>query len=215
MNYNTPRYEYRIFGLNEIDSFIKSLKQYGRKGKVRHISEIYLMTTGNSENNIKIRNKLLDIKTLVRQKNGLEQWNPTEVGTFPLAKEKIKNDIFPALGVDAPVFDREVYSLKQFLRELILVDPDIKVALTEKERYAYDFEGCICEYAEVKVNGALIRTLSIESENPDLVYKAMAKLNIGKEIENVNYPKALKRVLGLEIDYDINKFFESKSYGKE
>lgn len=207
MTHNIPRYEFRIFGVSNIDTYIELLMKKGAAGKVRHISEIYLMTAGNSELNIKIRNKLLDIKTLVRQENGLEQWNPAEVGTFPLVKDKIKNEIFPALGVECPALDREVYTLKQFMQELIIVDPDIKVALTEKERYAYDFADCICEYADVKINGALQRTLAIESENPDLVYDAIKKLSIGKDIENVNYPKALKRVLGLEIDYDINKLF--------
>jgi len=207
MTHTTPRYEFRIFGIETINHFIELLEKNGNVGKVRNISEIYLMTSGNNENNIKIRNKLLDIKTLVRQENGLEQWNPAEVGTFPLAKEKIKNEIFPALGVECPALDRNVYTLKQFMIELILVDPDIKVALTEKERHAYTFEDCICEWANVQVNGAMVRTLAIESENPDLVYNAIAKLNIGENIENVNYPKELKRILGLKIDYDINKFF--------
>lgn len=207
MTHTIPRYEFRIFGVKCIDSYIAALKQQGVKGKVRHISEIYLMTAGNSEINIKIRNKLLDIKTLVRQENGLEQWNPTEVGTFPLAKEKVKNEIFPALGVECPALDREVYTLKQFMQELVIEDPDIKVALTEKERNAYEFEDCICEYADVLINGSLMRTLAIESENPDLIYNAIKKLKIDATLENVNYPQALKRVLGLEIDYDINKFF--------
>ncbi len=207
MTHRTPRYEFRMFGVKCIDVFIDSLKSKAIAGEVREISEIYLMTAGNSGNNIKIRNKLLDIKTLVQLENGLEQWNPTEVGTFPLSNDKIRNDIFPALGVEAPVLDREVYTLKQFMQELILEDPDIIVALTEKERHAFDFEDCICEYADVKINGSFQRTLAVESENPELVYKAMKSLNIGDKIENVNYPKALKRVLGLEIDYDINKFF--------
>jgi hypothetical protein len=208
MTHNIPRYEFRVFGVHDIDALIDKLVAQGRPGQIRHISEIYLMTAGITENNIKIRNKLLDIKTLVDQENGLEQWNPTEVGTFPLPKEKIKNEIFPALGVEAPAFDRERYTLKEFMQELILVDPDIKVALTEKERHAYDFNNCICEYADVLVNGALLRTMAIESENPELVFQAMKMLDIDtNKYENVNYPKALKRVLGLEIDYDINNFF--------
>ncbi|RLD67927.1 MAG: hypothetical protein DRI84_01160 [Bacteroidetes bacterium] len=207
MTHTTPRYEFRVFGVKSINPFIEALKSLGQAGKVRHISEIYLMTSGNNNHNIKIRNKRLDIKTLVMQENGLEQWNPEEVGTFPLLKDKIKNQIFPSLGVESPVLDRDVYTLKQFMQELVLEDPDIIVALTEKERFAFEFEGCICEYAEVKINGALQRTLAIESENPDLVCRALEVLKLGEAHENVNYPKALKRVLGLEIDYDINKFF--------
>jgi len=207
MTHTIPRYEFRLFGIAEIDSIIDALKKHGKEGEVRNISEIYLMTAGNEEHNIKIRDKHLDIKSLVRQENGLEQWNPQEVGVFPLEKDKIKNDIFSALGVECPALDRDVYTLKQFMQELILVDPDIIVALTEKERHAFDFENCICEYANVIINGALQRTLAIESENPDSVWRVIELLKIGKEKENVNYPKALKRVLGLEIDYDINRFF--------
>ena len=207
MTYQVPRYEFRAFGLKNIEPFINELKTRGKAGQVRSISEIYLMTAGNTENNIKIRNKLLDIKTLVRQENGLEQWNPHQVGSFPLKAEKITGEIFPALGVEPPATDREVYTLREFMRELILTDPDIIVALTEKERHAFDFMGCICEYAHVKINGALLNTIAVESENPQQVLDAIKTLGIGNEIENVNYPKALKRVLGLEIDYDINKFF--------
>ncbi len=207
MTHFTPRYEYRIFGLNEIDSIHKVLSQKGKAGAVRDISEIYFMTAGNDIHNIKIRNKRLDIKTLVQQDNGLEQWNPVEIGVFPLSNEAIKNDIFPALGVESPSLDRDKYSLKQFMQELILNDPDILVALTEKKRYAYNFNNCICEYVEVSINGALQKSIAIESENPELVKQAINELKIEEDFDNINYPKAIKRVLGLEIDYDINKFF--------
>lgn len=207
MTHFTPRFEYRIFGLSEIDPIHEALANKGIAGKVRNISEIYFMTAGNEIHNIKIRNKRLDIKTLVQQENGLEQWNPVEIGTFPLTKEAIKNDIFPALGVESPSLDRAKYTLKQFMQELILKDPDILVALTEKTRYAYDFNNCICEYVEVSINGALQKSIAVESENPDIVKQAIQELNIEDGFDNINYPKALKRVLGLEIDYNINKFF--------
>ncbi len=207
MTHFIPRYEFRLFGLEEIDSVITTLRAKGIAGKERHISEIYLMTAGNTINNIKIRNKLLDIKTLVKHDDTLEQWNPQEVGQFPLSKEKIVSEIFPALGVEAPLLDKDVYTLKEFMQELILVDPDIIVALTEKDRYAYSFNDCICESANVKINGALLRTVAFESENPDLVKAAIKAIGIKDNHKNTNYPKAIKRVLGLEINYDINNFF--------
>ncbi len=203
----TPRFEFRIFGFAEVEIIHSILKEKAIQGTTRNISEIYLMTAGNEVHNIKIRNKLLDIKTLVKQENGLEQWNPVEIGTFPLSKELLKTNVFPSLGVEPPAFDRDNYTLKQFMKELILIDPDIIVALTEKKRYAYDFMECICEYAEVSINGAIQKTIAVESENPELVKQAIKELEIDNNFENVNYPKALKRVLGLEIDYNINKFF--------
>jgi len=200
-----PRYEYRIFGLN-IQEVEEALRKQGQFEKERHISEIYLMTAGNTENNIKIRNRNLDIKVLVEQKDGLEQWKPFQVGEFPLQKEDLKHQVFPALGVEAPFFDRDVYTLEQFIKELVLDDPDIIVALTEKKRFGYSFNSCICEIAEVQINGALLHTVAVESEDPELVMQSIKLLGL-QNFENVNYPKAIKRVLGLEINYDINKYF--------
>ena len=206
MNAVIPRYEYRIFGLQEIEAVVSALKQKGEFEKQRNIEEIYLMTAGNANNNIKIRNKNLDIKVLVEQADGLEQWKPYNVGLFPLHKDHLKHQVFPALGVELPYFDREVYKLEQFIKELVLDDPDILVALTEKVRYGYYFNGCICEIAEVKINGALLKSVAVESENPEKVIETIAMLGMNN-FENVNYPKAIKRVLGLEINYDINIFF--------
>ncbi|RLD45875.1 MAG: hypothetical protein DRI86_04735 [Bacteroidetes bacterium] len=199
-----PRYEFRIFG-TDIQYIIENLKRVGKFQKERKISEIYLMTAGNTDNNIKIRNKNIDIKRLVENSENLEQWKPFNIGKFPLKTEIIKNDIFPSLGVEAPAFDKAMYTLEQFMKELIIDDPDIIVALTEKERFGYSFNNCICEYAKVKINGALIYSLSVESENYKDVEDSVGKLGM-TNLDNINYPKQIKRVLGLEIDNRINKY---------
>ncbi len=56
---------------------------------------------------------------------------------------------------------------------------------------------CITEIAEIKVNGAFIKTICIEAEEPKKVLAAKKVLGIDKNTENVNYPKALKRIMGL------------------
>ncbi len=205
MNEIIPRYEYRIFGL-DITENIEKLKKLGKPDQTRNIAEIYLMTAGNSSNNVKIRSRNLDIKKLVCEVEMLEQWKPFNIGLFPLDKNKIKHQVFPALGVEPPVLERENYSLEEFMKELILDDPDIIVALTEKTRYGFLLNDCICEWAEVRINGAMILTLAVESENEAKVLETINMLD-AEEFENINYPKAIKRVLGLEINYDLNKYY--------
>ena len=199
-----PRYEYRIFG-TEFKAIIDKLKQEGKFQKERNISEIYLMTAGNVENNIKIRNKNIDIKKLVELNRNFEQWKPFNIGVFPLKTDIIKREIFPALGVESPAFDKQEYTLAQFMTELIIDDPDILVALTDKNRFGYEFNDCICEYAEIKINGALLYTVAVESESQKKVEESIAILGLDK-FENINYPKQIKRVLGLEVDNRISKY---------
>lgn len=140
----------------------------------------------------------MDIKKLESKYQSLEQWSPFLVGAFPLKRDEIKNVVFPALGIEAPVFDRGEYSLYQFIQEVINPDPDLSVAHVQKKRSAFTVNDCIAEVAECIVNGAAIASLCVEDENPGKVQKALELLNIDPETENVNYPLALKRLMGLE-----------------
>jgi hypothetical protein len=161
------------------------------------MNSIYLLTAGNTKNNIKIRDGIMDIKVLEQETEGLEQWNPFLVGEFPLKSDVIKTVVFPALGIVCPVMERDQYTLDQFLKEIISIDPDLSVAFVKKVRHGYMLNNCITEIAEVLVNGALINTLCIESEDPKQVLAAKKMLGIRSDTENVNYPLALKRIMGL------------------
>jgi hypothetical protein len=87
--------------------------------------------------------------------------------------------------------------MKQFISEIVTVDPDLAVAYVWKKRHAYTVGGCITEIAEIKVNGASIKTICIEAEDPDKVIDAKQLLGISSKVENVSYPLALKRIMGL------------------
>lgn len=191
-----PRYEFRIFG-NQLEEIENKIKGFSPIEQTREMNSIYLLAAGNPNHNIKIREETMDIKTLEQEQDGLEQWNPFLVGEFPMKAEVIKSVVFPALGTHSPVFDREEYTLQEFLDELISVDPDITVAYVCKRRHAFTVGKCITEIAEIKVNGAAIKTICIEAEDPKKVLKAKKKLEIDENFENVNYPLALKRVMGL------------------
>lgn len=191
-----PRYEFRIFGnkLAEIEEKIRALSPLEM---TRQMDSVYLLTPWKRKNNVKIREGIMDIKVLEQEKHGLEQWNPFLVGEFPLDSDVIKTVVFPALGIESPVFERKKYALKQFISEILTIDPDLSVAYVWKIRHAYTIADCITEIAEIKVNGACIKTICIESEDPEKVIEAKTLLGIGSKVENVSYPLALKRIMGL------------------
>ncbi len=197
-NKQNPRYEFRIFYADSSVLFEK-MKPFGEAEKIRTMNSVYLLTRGNRKNNIKIRDGIMDIKKLESKYQSLEQWNPFLVGAFPLKREVIKNVVFPAMGIEAPVFEREKYSLYQFIQEVINPDPDLSVAHVQKKRSAFTVNDCIAEVAECIVNGAAIASLCVEDENPEKVQKALEMLDIEPETENVSYPLALKRLMGLEV----------------
>jgi len=191
-----PRFEFRIFG-NNLETIEKKIEEISEREMTREMDSIYLITPWKRKNNIKIRESVMDIKNLEQEYKGLQQWNPFLVGEFPLPAEVIKTVVFPALGIESPVFERKSYTLKQFLKEVVTVDPDLAVSYVWKTRHAYTVEGCITEIAEIKVNGASIKTICIEAEDPEKVLNAKSLLGINKKEENVNYPLAMKRIMGL------------------
>ena len=191
-----PRYEFRVFG-NNLKKYEDKIEELSEKEMTREMDSIYLLTPWKRKNNVKIREGVMDIKVLEQEMDGLEQWNPFLVGKFPLKADVIKSVVFPALGIESPVFERKKYTLDQFINEVVCIDPDLAVAYVWKTRHAYTVNDCITEIAEIKVNGAYIKTICVESEDPAKVLEAKKILNMGDNIENVNYPLALKRVMGL------------------
>lgn len=191
-----PRFEFRIFG-NNLDKYESKIKKLSEKEMTRQMDSTYLITPWKRKNNVKVREGVMDIKLLEQNHKGLEQWNPFLVGKFPLNSDVIKSVVFPALGIESPVFERKKYSLSQFIEEVVSIDPDLAVAYLWKTRHAYTVGDCITEIAEIKVNGAFIKTICIEHEDPDKVIKARELIGIDPKTENVNYPLALKRIMGL------------------
>jgi len=191
-----PRYEFRIFG-NNLKQYEDKIKDLSEKEMTREMDSVYLLTPWKRKNNVKIREGVMDIKNLEQEYEGLQQWNPFLVGEFPLNAEVIKSVVFPALGIESPVFEREKYTLDQFVSEVVSIDPDLAVAYVWKTRHAFTVNDCITEIAEIKVNGAYIKTICIEAEDPKKVLEAKKMIGIDNDVDNVSYPLALKRIMGL------------------
>jgi len=84
-----PRFEFRTWAKN-FGKVEEKLYALSKCEMIRESKEIYIISAGNSENNTKIRDKLMDIKVFVQEKKGLEQWDPLMKGEFPMSATMLK-----------------------------------------------------------------------------------------------------------------------------
>jgi len=191
-----PRFEFRTWAKN-FGKVEEKLYDLSSCEKIRESKEIYIISAGNNENNTKIRDKLMDIKVLVQEKKGLEQWDPLMKGEFPMGATMLREEVFPAFGVEMPELSHNEYSLDMFLRDVIQPHPQIIPVQVFKRRFAFTVEDCITELGEIQFNGAAQQTVAVESVDIEAILKAKDMLGLN-DYENLNYLRSIKRVLGME-----------------
>lgn len=188
-----PRWEWRTFG----ESFGESDDRFAalEPGGVQESDEIYLLSPVNVAN-VKIRDLLMDIKTLEQvNPDGLEQWKPVMKGAFPLPAVEVKN-VFNTLGLAPSPLARPVYTLEQFVAELAEPGQRLRVVQVHKRRTRYKIDGCMSEMTEVVADGLKIRTIAIESEDPARLIATVRRLGLDR-FENISYPRGLKQLVGI------------------
>ncbi len=193
-----PRYEFRSFG----QCFCGANKRMARLSEPvpekvweRTSDEIYIVSRTNDKNNTKIRDGKMDIKTLVAVKNGLEQWNPLMKGEFPMRREVLEREVFPAFMVDMPRLTKEMYTLDEFL-DMVRANKELAAVRVHKQRFGYMVNGTICEVGNVLINGARVSTINSESTEIEDIEKTIADVGL-QGVENINYLQAIKRVIGM------------------
>ena len=192
-----PRFEFRTFGQNfeEASKLMARLSEpVPKKVWERKSEEIYILSKTNDVNNTKIRDGKMDIKTYVKTVEGLEQWNPLMKGEFPIAKEVLLNDVFPAFKVAMPELTQEKYTLEEFLA-MIDAHENLQGVKVEKHRFGYMVNNTICEVGNVLINGAKVVTINSESTEVNDILKTLEDVHL-TGIENINYLQAIKRIIG-------------------
>jgi hypothetical protein len=192
-----PRFEFRSFGQDFEDvHFLLARLSMPVPEKVweRQSEEIYILSRTNDINNTKIRNGKMDIKTFVQEKDGLEQWNPLMKGEFPISKEILINEVFPAFMVEIPELNKEFYTYEEFM-EIVKSNNNLAAIRVSKLRFGYMVNNTICEFAEVLINGARVYSINSESTETEDILKTMQETGMDK-FENINYLQAIKRVIG-------------------
>jgi exopolyphosphatase / guanosine-5'-triphosphate,3'-diphosphate pyrophosphatase len=188
-----PRWEWRTFGADFGTS--DELFRAFTPDKVRESDEVYILSAVSNDNT-KIRDMLMDIKTLQQvNEDGLEQWKPVMKGSFPLPVEELKK-VFAAFRVTPPVFTRDMYTFDQFLTETVRTSRHLRAVNVHKRRTGYSINGCIAEMAEVTAEGKMVRTVAIESEDPARVIATVRQLELDHFI-NINYLRGLKSLVNM------------------
>jgi len=192
-----PRFEFRTFGQN----FDESAKRMARlsvpipeKVWERESDEIYILSKTNDINNTKIRDGKMDIKTYIQTIDGLEQWNPLMKGEFPIAKEVLLNDVFPAFMVKMPELLKDTYTVDEFLA-MIDANDNLQAVRVHKQRFGYMVNDTLCEVGNVLINGAKVVTINSESTELEDIKKTISDCHLEGN-ENLNYLQVIKRIIG-------------------
>lgn len=188
-----PRWEWRTFGENFGVSEEK-IKAY-ELGNFKKSSEKYILSA-NSNENCKVRDELMDIKSLQQiNDDKLEQWYPTLKEGFPLSQETITMLCKDFFKVEVPAMDKDAYDFESYI-ELCKSVKDLVVVDVYKERSIYVINEAIVEIAETKFNGVPMRTICVEHTDPENVINVVRMLEADK-FENINYIQAMKKAVGL------------------
>lgn len=189
------RAEFRVFGQGIIDVVTEKMwPAHATLFKVRVMPpETYILSKKTDEANVKVRDGLLDIKVKTGQTpEGYEIFQPRGKFQFPVKRDELL-EILSFLKVDLTIEAEEI-SFDEFKR-LAADCPDLAFVTVEKKRYGFSVNGVICEYAYLWLNGAQIESACCESEDYGAMRAAVEALGIA-EMPNVNYLKAIKRVIG-------------------
>jgi exopolyphosphatase/guanosine-5'-triphosphate,3'-diphosphate pyrophosphatase len=189
-----PRWEWRTF-TNDLGKAEENIRKFP-EGKTRESSEVYILSEVSMDNT-KVRDNLMDIKTLQQvNEDRLELWLPIMKGTFPLPVAEIEK-VFKCFKVALPRFNRAEYTFEQYLDEVIKPSKLLKAVRVVKKRTGFTVNNCIVEVAEVKVEDKWIKTAAVEMEDPALVIKTVRELGLDA-FPNINYLRGLKNLVGMK-----------------
>jgi exopolyphosphatase/guanosine-5'-triphosphate,3'-diphosphate pyrophosphatase len=181
-----PRWEWRVFG-TEYASAERAFAALPA-GPVEETDEIYLV--GAAENNVKIRNGLLDVKLLREvDPDGLQRWEPVLKRAFPVPHVEVKA-VLDALGVAAFAASRDAYTVEEFLAGVTEGGPAVRVVRLHKRRTRYALPGCKAEIADIDTDTHSVRTIAVESEDASAVIRAVRELGLG-DSANTSYQRGL------------------------
>ena len=186
-----PRYEFRVWGA-DLGAIRQKLEQLAAAKETKS-QETYLISSATDHCNAKIRDGLMDIKVLVAEDRGLEQWRPILKAGFPLERSIIAEQVFANLQLPAPALGKSAYELREFLDEVMRSRPGVTVVDVSKTRYQFSVGACAAEYGQVVLNGVPEDTVAAESVDPDAVLKLIK--NLGISDTNTSYIREIKRLL--------------------
>ena len=182
------RFEFRVWG-NDLGEVIDRL--YARSEHVEHreSTEIYFVVAGRCDVNPKARADLLDIKELVAERDGCEQWAVRLKASFPIPAGLIRDELYPLLGIEAPQLVQATYTMA----DLVALG-ELEAVEVSKRRHIRVMGECLAEVTAATIAGRPTTTVAIESENLAALLAARSELGLDG-CDNVSYPRAIHGML--------------------
>lgn len=192
------RYEFRAFA-RDFGLVEDRLRELAEPSRIVESHEVYIVTSRSDASNIKIRDGRLEIKQLLGEQQGLEQWKPVLKQELPLEHTADAAVLADALALDCDAEKLCGRALPELLDEQVFSHVDLGAARVFKQRFGFLVHGCQCEIVALAVNGAWTRSCCVEAENADAVLALIAQLGLDA-YTNTSYARAVRRILGLERD---------------
>ena len=190
-----PRFEFRTFA-QTFGLVAENIRRLSACHDISESVEQYLMTANLEDHNIKMRGGLLEIKRLVEEHQRLERWEPVVGEPFPVSRAFLSETLLPALHVGEVALERSDYSCSDLLDTVVWPRQDVWRACVWKRRSRFAIDNCPTEIDEVLINGAAICSVAVESKDVDAVLAMVDKLGL-HDYENINYPRVIRRIMGL------------------
>jgi hypothetical protein len=194
-----PRAEFRVFGHGIID--VVNRHMWNGSTVLQHArtlpSETYFISRHTLGVNVKVRDGLLDVKVKTGEtEEGYEVFEPRGKFHFPVSGNALAA-ILEQLkaGIPAELKTAPTCTFEAFL-SAARRGPDLVPVTVEKMRWGFTIDDVICEYAQVHVNGALLESACVESEDPNAMRAVIEGLGLSSR-KNISYPKALAGVVGI------------------
>ena len=109
---------------------------------VQESDERYVLSLRNGDT-VKVRDKLLDVKRLVRvNDDGLEQWEPALKAEFPVAADLVRS-VVDGLHAAVPALERSAYTEDELFDEVVGPSSDLVAVDVHKTRRRYTIGGLL------------------------------------------------------------------------
>ncbi|MFO0888107.1 MAG: hypothetical protein U0790_03055 [Isosphaeraceae bacterium] len=157
------RWEWRTFGqsFGPAEEKLEALLPE----KVQQSDETYLLSL-SSDANVKIRDGLMDIKSLEHvDENGLEQWKPVLKEPFPLDAASLAV-VREALRLPPGPEPGRGLELQELLEALDRSNAPVRVVQVSKTRTRFRIEGCVAERTAVTADGWRCRPSPSRTRSP-------------------------------------------------
>lgn len=181
------RYEFRLFG-PRLAELARQLPAMFTPTGTSEQADVYIVGMHGEDWNVKIRERELQIKQMVKNGGDLQKWLPRMAPEFPLTPAQF--EAVTGWHCETPV-EPHVFL------DRLCKSPGRAVCLhVRKTRSHYDGDEISAEFARVVINGAYVESLAIEGSDASSLLAAKSTLGLDS-FDNVSYVSFLHRLTGL------------------